>query len=240
MAYYATDQSQVGTARIVYQFGNRYPQIDLLQRLRALSINAAVPVIMGLALGAAYTSSSELQDQVPLDFMHFLVPVFILLELPVGVRGILVSSLLAGAMSSLDSAPNSLSAVTMRDFVERNRQLSERQSLMLGRATTLVCGVIIIGFAFLVGNISDTAVFWRWWDLFGLLVAVLTSHVVSLLISSRLPLEAARYTLSGSGFFQDQKLWWRGYSWLLVYFLVLLGIMFALDYFAVAVLPGMQ
>ena len=61
-----------------------------------------------------------------------------------------------------------------------------------------------------------------------------------LLTPSRLPQEAARYTLSGSGFFQDQKLWQRGYSWLLAYFLTLLGIMFALDYFAVAVLPGMR
>jgi len=291
MAYYGTDQSQVqrelstssetDTRKSLYFNGFvRFP-LTLLY------------LIMGLALGAAYTNSSELQDQVPIEFMDFLVPVFILQEVPVGVRGILVAALLAGAMSSLDSALNSLSAVTMRDFVERNRQLSERQSLMLGRATTLVWGVIIIGFAFLVGNISDTVVesinmigsafygpilaafllgvlsqrvtgvgiyagvlsgigvnlvlwiwypgvFWMWWNLFGLLVAVLTSYVVSLLIPSRLPQEAARYTLSGSGYFQDQKLWQRGYSWLLVYFLVLLGIMFALDYFAVAVLPGMR
>ena len=76
-----------------------------------------------------------------------------------------------------------------------------------------------------------------WWNLFGLLVAVLTSYVVSLLTSSRLPEEASRYTLSGSGFFRDQKFWQRGYSLLLVYFLVLLGIVLALDYFATTVLP---
>jgi hypothetical protein len=64
--------------------------------------------------------------------------------------------------------------------------------------------------------------------------------VVSLVTPSRLPEDVCRYTLSGSGFFQDQKLWQRGYSLLLAYFLALLGIVFALDYFAIAVLPGMQ
>jgi SSS family solute:Na+ symporter len=291
MAYYGTDQSQVqrelstcseaDTRKSLYFNGFvRFP-LTLMY------------LIMGLALGAAYSTSSELQEQVPIEFMDFLVPVFILQELPLGIRGILVAALLAAAMSSLDSALNSLSAVTMRDFVERNRELSERQSLILGRVTTLIWGAIIIGFAFLVGNISDTVVesinmigsafygpilaaflvgvlsqrvtsagifagvligiatnlvlwiwfpgvFWMWWNLFGLLAAVLTSFVVSLVTPSRLPEDVCRYTLSGSGFFQDQKLWQRGYSLLLVYFLALLGIVFALDYFAIAVLPGMQ
>jgi hypothetical protein len=55
-----------------------------------------------------------------------------------------------------------------------------------------------------------------------------------------LPEAARRYTLSGSGFFRDQKLWQPGYSWLLVYFLAVLGMVFALDYFATAVLPGVR
>ncbi len=291
MAYYGTDQSQVqrelstrseaDTRKSLYFNGVvRFP-LTLLY------------VIMGLALGAAYHASLELQAQVPIESMDFLVPVFILQELPTGVRGILVAALLAGTMSSLDSALNSLSAVTMRDFVERNRQLSERQSLMLGRLTTLGWGAIIIVFAFLVGNISDTviesinmigsafygpilaaflvgvlsqritsagiiagvlfgigsnlvlwlwfpAVFWMWWNLFGLLVTVLTSLVVSLLTPSRPPQEVRPYTLAGSGFFRNQRLWRPGYSLLLLYFLALLLFLSAMDYFAVAVLPVMQ
>jgi SSS family solute:Na+ symporter len=291
MAYYGTDQSQVqrelstrseaDTRKSLYFNGFvRFP-LTLMY------------LIMGLALGAAYQASTELQDQVPIEFMDFLVPVFILQELPAGIRGILVAALLAGAMSSLDSALNSLSAVTMRDFVERNRNLSERQSLVLGRVTTVIWGGIIIAFAFLVGNISDTVVesinmigsafygpilaaflvgvlsqrvnsagifagvligiatnlvlwvwfpgvFWMWWNLFGLLAAVLASFLVSLVTPSRPAQEVRPYTLAGSGFFRDQKFWQRGYSLLLVYFLALLGIVFGLDYFATAVLPGMQ
>jgi len=90
--------------------------------------------------------------------MDFLVPVFILQELPSGVRGILVSALLAAAMSSLDSALNSLSAATMRDFIEKRRDLSPGQSVLMGKLTTVAWGIVITGFAFVVGGISDTVI----------------------------------------------------------------------------------
>lgn len=45
------------------------------------------------------------------------MPVFVLLKVPTGLRAILFAALLSAAMSSLDSSLNSLSAVTMEDFV---------------------------------------------------------------------------------------------------------------------------
>jgi SSS family transporter len=156
MSYYGTDQSQVqrelsaatlaGTRNSLYFNGFfRFPFTMLY-------------IVLGLALGAVYATSPEFRSEVPLDRMDFLVPVFILQHLPEGVRGILTASLLAASMSSLDSALNSLSAATMRDFVEKNRQLSERRSLLLGKVTTVLWGCLITGFAFLVGNISDTVI----------------------------------------------------------------------------------
>jgi hypothetical protein len=61
-------------------------------------------------------------------------------------------------MSSLDSALNSLSAATMRDFVERGRTLEEHRILFLSKVTTVFWGVVITGFAFVVGGISDTVI----------------------------------------------------------------------------------
>ena len=61
---------------------------------------------------------SRLQQAVPAGQLDRLVPQFILLELPSGARGLLFAALLAAAMSSLDSALNSLSASTVRDFIE--------------------------------------------------------------------------------------------------------------------------
>lgn len=156
MAYYGSDQSQVqrelsatsieDTRRSLYLNGfARFP-LTLLY------------VAMGLSLAAAYAVSTGMQADVPMDKLDYLVPSFILLHLPEGVRGILVAALLAASMSSLDSALNSLSAATMRDFVERGRDLSQRQSLIWGKVTTVVWGIVITGFAFVVGGISDTVI----------------------------------------------------------------------------------
>ena len=116
-------------------------------------------ILLGLAVGAAYHASPELQAAVPTDPLDHLVPRFVLQELPVGVRGILFAAILAAAMSSLDSALNSLSASTMRDFIEPFAPTDD-SAVMLRRSkiTTVVWGTAMTGFAFLVGGISDTVV----------------------------------------------------------------------------------
>ena len=59
-------------------------------------------------------------------------------------------------MSSIDSGLNSLSAATVRDFIERGRELPQRQLFIMSKVTTVVWGVVITAFAFAVGSISDT------------------------------------------------------------------------------------
>ncbi|MFN5164072.1 MAG: sodium:solute symporter family transporter, partial [Pseudomonadota bacterium] len=75
---------------------------------------------------------------------------------PRGARGLLVAAILAAAMSSLDSALNSLSAATLRDFVEPH--LGPVRTLRAGRLVTLVWGVAIIIFAGLASNLSTSVV----------------------------------------------------------------------------------
>jgi SSS family solute:Na+ symporter len=76
--------------------------------------------------------------------------------LPTGLRALLFAALLAAAMSSLDSALNSLSASTMRDFVSKWKQDSDQ--IHLGKITTVIWGILVTGFAFIVGGISDTVI----------------------------------------------------------------------------------
>ncbi|HKS16546.1 MAG TPA: sodium transporter, partial [Planctomycetota bacterium] len=65
-----------------------------------------------------------------------LVPLFLLEHVPSGIRGLFIAGVLAAAMSSLDSAFNSLSAATMEDvlrrFWRRFRDMPEASSLRLG------------------------------------------------------------------------------------------------------------
>jgi SSS family solute:Na+ symporter len=91
-----------------------------------------------------------------------LVPLFLLDHVPAGIRGLFIAGVLAAAMSSLDSALNSLSAATMEDvlrrFSRRIRDMEERAAMRWGRFLTFLWGAIATGFAFLTPHISGTVI----------------------------------------------------------------------------------
>jgi SSS family solute:Na+ symporter len=60
-------------------------------------------------------------------------------------------------MSSLDSALNSLSASTVHDFITP-RLKNPSRLLLISKLTTIGWGILITGFAFLVGSISETVI----------------------------------------------------------------------------------
>jgi SSS family solute:Na+ symporter len=280
MSYYGADQSQV-------QRELSATSIEDTRRSLYLNGFARFPltlgyVVMGVVLGAFFGISADLQEQVPPERLDFLVPAFILQEVPAGIRGLLIAALLAASMSSLDSALNSLSAATMRDFVERGRALSRRRILIYSKLSTIVWGVVITGFAFTVGGISDTViesinkigstfygpilaaflvgvlsstatapgifagvlcgvgfnlalwlflpeVFWMWWNFTGLVIAIVVTALVSRARGRVDPEVIRRYTLSGSGFYGQERLWRPAYTLLVVYFLALLGLLLLLN-----------
>lgn len=76
-----------------------------------------------------------------------LVPVFLTTYLPAGLRGLLLAAILAAAMSSIDSALNSLAAITLEDVLGRP---PSRQDVWVARGTTLGWGMfaMISGLAF--------------------------------------------------------------------------------------------
>ena len=71
-----------------------------------------------------------------------LVAVFITGYVPAGLRGLLVAAILAAAMSSIDSAMNSLAAVTLEDVFDRP---ASRQGIWLPRLTSLGWGGFAVG-----------------------------------------------------------------------------------------------
>ena len=155
VSYYGTDQSQVqrelsaesidGTKRSLFINGiSRFPL-------------GVLYILLGMAVGAAYQLSPELQAAVPEAHPDYLVPQYIMLFLPSGLRAILFAALLAATMSSLDSVLNSLSAATMRDFVGRLSVLPAHD-LRAGKIVTLLWGIFITIFAFYADQVSDTVV----------------------------------------------------------------------------------
>ena len=141
-AYYGVDQSQVQ---------RQLSAAGVAQARRVLAINALArfPLTLmycglGLALAGAWAHSPILQQAVPGPRWDELVPRFIELHLPAGLRGLLVAAVLAAAMSSLDSALNALSAATMRDFLET--RIAASRQLLASRLCTTLWGVVVVGF----------------------------------------------------------------------------------------------
>jgi Na+/proline symporter len=84
------------------------------------------------------------------------VPMFVLAFLPPGVVGIVFIAVLSALMSSLDSAINSLSAVTMEDFykVYIKPEATEKHYLRVSKVLTVFWGIFSIVAALVFAGIS--------------------------------------------------------------------------------------
>lgn len=156
MSYYGTDQSQV--QRELSADSVEDTQHSLFFNALARFPLTLLYILLGIAVGAAYIYSADLQQAVPAEHLDYLIPQFVRLYLPAGLRGLLFAAILAAAMSSLDSALNSLSASTMRDFVEKRRKLPAQKIVLYSKVTTVIWGIAITVFAFFVSNISQTVI----------------------------------------------------------------------------------
>jgi SSS family solute:Na+ symporter len=154
VSYYGTDQSQV-------QRELSASSVQETKKSMVFNGIARFPltlmyVFLGISLYSVILSVPELQSQLECQEPDYLVPYFILM-LPAGIRGLLFASLLAAAMSSLDSALNSLSAITMQDFILKFRKKSTDE-LRISRIVTVCWGILITACAFFAGEIAETVI----------------------------------------------------------------------------------
>jgi SSS family solute:Na+ symporter len=242
-------------------------------------------MLLGISVWAVYQISPEFQALVPQDHPDYLVPRYIMLYLPTGLRGILFAAILAAAMSSLDSVLNSLSAATMQDFIRPNFQKGA-QNLRLSKLVTVCWGIVITGFAFFVGSISHTvieainmigSVFygpilaafltgillkkvnargifsgiiagvsgnlilwifagqinWMWWNVFGCLVTVAITYMVSILKKKSGTAPVEKYMLRRADIFKAERTWMPVYLLLIFYFILMLAFLIVISRLAV-------
>lgn len=154
VAYYGVDQSQVQrqlSARSV-EDARRALAFNAVARFPLTLLYAA----MGLSVGAAVALSPELQAAIPEGRWDAMMPQFIRTALPEGLRGLVIAAVMAAAMSSLDSALNSLSAATTRDFLMGGSQTAP--SLSNARWVTLAWGLFIVGVAWQASEFSTSVI----------------------------------------------------------------------------------
>ena len=117
-----------------------------------LSRDAAVQEIRREALGLAEAVTGE-----PSDDVNYVIPRFVLSELPVGLSGLFVAAVIAAAMSSISSELNSLSTTTVVDFYRRwfRRRAGDAHYLAVSRWTTLFWGAFACVVATFIANLGS-------------------------------------------------------------------------------------
>jgi len=78
-----------------------------------------------------------------------ILPLFLVREMPVGLAGLLLASIVAVAMSNASGSLNSLAASSVLDFAKlRGHSADPARFLRLSRGMTLVWGLVLMGFGF--------------------------------------------------------------------------------------------
>lgn len=122
---------------------------------------------IGTALYAFYGGDTHiLNDAITKGDEVF--PFFIATELPVGIKGLMIAAIMAASMSTVDSALNSSATVLYIDFYKKYflPDASEANSLSFLRWTTVVWGILGVGFALLM--IKAQSALDVWWQISGI------------------------------------------------------------------------
>ncbi len=123
------------------------------KRAGYIGIFTSVPVwalfmLIGSLLYVYYhNGSATLPEGITADGVF---PYFIGTKLPVGVVGLVLSGLIAAAISTLTSDTNCLAAIGVEDFYQRfNPDCTDKQRLNMGKLLVLISGVAMTGVALL-------------------------------------------------------------------------------------------
>ena len=155
-SYYGTDQTQ---AQRILSAKNEVT----VKKLLLFNGLFRFPVTLsycfgGLIVGTFVATNAAFAALIPAGKPDLMIPVFISHYLPHGVVGIIVISIIAAGMSSYSSTLNSLSAVTMEDFIGKRVQLTKPQYINWSKGVALFWGVLTMVLSFFVSDVAKTVI----------------------------------------------------------------------------------
>jgi SSS family solute:Na+ symporter len=170
LAVFCWHTCTAGSDQIVIQryFATR----DVKAARRVLVINLVADffamllmAMVGLALIAYFTANPGMfgENQSLTNNSDQLFPRFISKGLPVGLTGLVISGLLAAAMSSLSSGMNSTSSVITSDFISRlhSGESDDKSKIVIARWVSVLIGVVVVALSLIVdrvpGNLFEVA-----------------------------------------------------------------------------------
>jgi len=127
----------------------------------------ALFLFIGTALYSYYSADIHVLDTA-ITKGDEVFPFFIATELPTGIKGLIIAAIMAASMSTVDSALNSSATVLYVDFYKKyfNSGASEKNSLQFLRSSTVIWGIIGVGFALLM--IKAKSALDIWWQISGI------------------------------------------------------------------------
>jgi SSS family transporter len=158
LLYNPAHESQVQAERgaeydaLEAQYGDAFTLREDAARIAAASEGAAAAAAMetflareadiGVIRDEALTLAEEVTGESSRD-VNYIIPRFVLSELPIGLAGLFIAGVLAAAMSSIAAELNSLSSVTVIDFYRRwfRREGSDAHFLTVSKLATAFWGL---------------------------------------------------------------------------------------------------
>lgn len=155
-SYYGTDQTQAQRILSAKDEGT-VKKLLLFNGLFRFPVTLAY-CIGGLILGAFVLHNKEFAALIPADKPDLMIPMFIVHYVPHGITGIIVVAIIAAGMSSYSSTLNSLSAVSMEDFIGPKLKPGSESYVTWSKLVSLAWGIVTMVLAFYVGDIAKTVI----------------------------------------------------------------------------------
>src|SRR6202521_5810265 len=142
MATHGTDQIIV--QRLLAAKSERDSRRALLASGAVVLVQFTVFLLIGVFL---YVFAQHSRLLAPGERTDRILPLFLVREMPVGLAGLLLASIVAVAMSNASGSLNSLAASSVLDFSRlRGKSADAARFLRLSRGMTLAWGLVLMGF----------------------------------------------------------------------------------------------
>lgn len=153
---------QMATDQVSVQRYLTARSIEEAKRSLWLKLWLLLPVLIvfyvsGLAIWAFYHVKGDPLAAGAIKKADYILPYFVINELPRGMPGLLIAAIFAASMSTISAGINALTTATLVDFHQRGWRKSsdpEGVQLSLARWLTLIYGVLVIGLAFVVSKLG--------------------------------------------------------------------------------------
>jgi Na+/proline symporter len=152
---------QMATDQVSVQRYYTATSLKEAQRSLWLKLACVVPVaglfyLSGAVLYAFYRVHGDPLAAKAIPKADYILPYFVVTELPKGMPGLLISAIFAASMSTISAGINALTTATLVDFYERlwHREQGFEQRVALARVWTVIYGLVVLALAFIVERLG--------------------------------------------------------------------------------------